>query len=54
MNIFYSTKNMDYSKYMKFDIDEKLDIIRKLDELYRSPSSTLEDKIVISETIKKI
>lgn len=54
MNIFYPTRNQGYSKYMKFETDEKIDVINKLQELYKSPSSTVEDKIVIAETIHKI
>lgn len=54
MNIYYDSKKQDYSKYMKFQTDEKLDVISKLSELYKSPSSSVEDKIIITETISKI
>lgn len=39
---------------MRFHADEKMDVISKLSELYKSPTTDVEDKIIITDTINKI
>ena len=56
VNFFFRPYNADQniSKHMRFDVDEKADILQKLKQMYANPGMPVEERLDLNIIIRKI